>query len=119
MGRIDDVKFDSLFNVSLETILLALQPPEDVEKLELSPRVTESYRQVSIYRDLLLLGDLPTITQVCCVTKLFTRCILNCSLQEMRVYEWLKSAHNLGATGKSIAHVWKLLIRPLFQPRWL
>ena len=65
--------FDLLFHVSLESTLLALQSPEDVQELELSPGMAENYRQLSTYRDLLMLGDLPTITQVllaipCCST---------------------------------------------------
>ena len=33
------------------------------EKLDLSPRVAAAYKEVSNYQDLLLLGDLATITQ--------------------------------------------------------
>ena len=64
---------------SLEAILLALHLPADKvafiiinfnlnmfilsqEELKLSPRVEAAYKEVSDYQDLLLLGDLATIT---------------------------------------------------------
>jgi len=59
---------------SLEVTLLALLDPQDIDKLDLSPRVSEACSQVARFRDLLLLGDLPTITQ------------------EMRPYEWVYKA---------------------------
>ena len=68
----DLVKFNtnlahSFYNITdmdtLEVSLLALQPRLDVEKLELNPSVAEACKEVAMYRDLLLLGDLPTITQ--------------------------------------------------------
>merc|ERR1719209_350388 len=59
---------------SLEAILLALHVPGDKEKLDLSPRVATAYKEVSNYQDLLLLGDLATITQ------------------EKRPYSWISGA---------------------------
>ena len=67
---------------SLETSLLSLQPEEDIKKLDLSPSVTEAWREVAMYRDLLMLGDLPTITQ------------------EKRPYEWIYSAPSLSTPAK-------------------
>ena len=62
---------------SLETSLLSLQAEEDIKKLDLNPSVAEAWREVAMYRDLLMLGDLPTITQ------------------EKRPYEWIYSAPSL------------------------
>ena len=79
---------------SLEAILLALHLPGDEvsfiitdfilnlfalpqEKLDLSPRVAAAYKEVSNYQDLLLLGDLATITQ------------------EKRPYSWISGAPTL------------------------
>merc|ERR1719237_1514800 len=62
---------------SLETILLALHPPGDQEKLDLNPRVAAAYTDVSNYQDLLLVGDLATITQ------------------EKRPYSWISGAPTL------------------------
>ena len=62
---------------SLETSLLSLQAEEDIKKLDLNPSVAEAWREVAMYRDLLMLGDLPTITQ------------------EKRPYEWIYSAPGL------------------------
>ena len=79
---------------SLETILLALHLPADEvafiitdftlnlftlpqEKLDLNPRVAAAYKEVSNYQDLLLLGDLATITQ------------------EKRPYSWISGAPTL------------------------
>merc|ERR1719234_1522390 len=62
---------------SLEAILLALHLPADKEELKLSPRVEAAYKEVSNYQDLLLLGDLATITQ------------------EKRPYSWISSAPTL------------------------
>ena len=47
------------------------------EKLDLSPRVDAAYKEVSNYQDLLLLGDLATITQ------------------EKRPYSWISGAPTL------------------------
>ena len=47
------------------------------EKLDLSPRVAAAYKEVSNYQDLLLLGDLATITQ------------------EKRPYSWISGAPTL------------------------
>ena len=47
------------------------------EKLDLSPRVAAAYKEVSDYQDLLLLGDLATITQ------------------EKRPYSWISGAPTL------------------------
>merc|ERR1719237_518616 len=62
---------------SLEVISLALHLPGDEEKLDLSPRVDAAYKEVSNYQDLLLLGDLATITQ------------------EKRPYSWISGAPTL------------------------
>merc|ERR1719370_2678332 len=62
---------------SLEAILLALHLPGDKEALKLSPRVEAAYKEVSDYQDLLLLGDLATITQ------------------EKRPYSWISGAPTL------------------------
>jgi len=62
---------------SLEAILLALHLTGDEEKLDLSPRVAAAYKEVSDYQDLLLLGDLATITQ------------------EKRPYSWISGAPTL------------------------
>merc|ERR1711874_438799 len=62
---------------SLEATLLALHLPGDEEKLDLSPRVAAAYKEVSNYQDLLLLGDLATITQ------------------EKRPYSWISGAPTL------------------------
>ena len=79
---------------SLEAILLALHLPADKvtldtieftlnllthpqEELKLSPRVDAAYKEVSNYQDLLLLGDLATITQ------------------EKRPYSWISGAPTL------------------------
>merc|ERR1719341_1092716 len=62
---------------SLEAILLALHLPADKEELKLSPRVEAAYKEVSDYQDLLLLGDLATITQ------------------EKRPYSWISGAPTL------------------------
>jgi len=62
---------------SLEAILLALHLPGDEEKMSLSPRVAAAYKEVSNYQDLLLLGDLATITQ------------------EKRPYSWISGAPTL------------------------
>merc|ERR1711990_566569 len=62
---------------SLEAILLALHLPGDEEKLDLSPRVAAAYKEVSNYQDLLLVGDLATITQ------------------EKRPYSWISGAPTL------------------------
>eukprot|EP00091_Calanus_sinicus_P006799 TRINITY_DN1755_c0_g1_i4.p1 TRINITY_DN1755_c0_g1~~TRINITY_DN1755_c0_g1_i4.p1 ORF type:complete len:251 (+),score=122.69 TRINITY_DN1755_c0_g1_i4:101-754(+) len=61
----------------LETCLLSLQPEEDIKMLDVSPSVTEAWKEVAMYRDLLLLGDLPTINQ------------------EKRTFEWIYSAPSL------------------------
>jgi len=84
----DLVKFNTnlahtFYNVSdedsLETLLYALQPQEDIKDLEKNPSVAQAYEEVSVYRDLLLLGDLPTITQ------------------ELRIYEWIKNVRTISA----------------------
>jgi len=62
---------------SLEAILLALHLAGDKEELKLSPRVEAAYKEVSNYQDLLLLGDLATITQ------------------EKRPYSWISGAPTL------------------------
>merc|ERR1712037_370150 len=62
---------------SLEAILLALHLPGDEEKLDLNPRVAAAYTEVSNYQDLLLVGDLATITQ------------------EKRPYSWISGAPTL------------------------
>jgi len=62
---------------SLEAILLALHLPGDEEKLNLNPMVAAAYKEVSNYQDLLLLGDLATITQ------------------EKRPYSWISGAPTL------------------------
>merc|ERR1712142_1049377 len=60
---------------SLEVCLLSLQSEEDIKKLvDKKPNVTKACREVATYRDLLMLGDLPTITQ------------------ERRIYEWIHNA---------------------------
>ena len=74
---------------SLEAILLALHLPADQvaldlidlsyltlpqEKMDLSPKVASVYKEVADYQDLLLLGDLPTISQ------------------EKRPYSWISTA---------------------------
>ena len=67
----DLVKFNtnmaySFYNITdvdtLEVSALALQPQVDVEKLELKPSVAEACKEVAMYRDLLLLGDLHMCT---------------------------------------------------------
>ena len=60
--------------------------------MPLSLFVESAYQSVSLYRDLLLLGDLPTITQ------------------EKRPYEWIYSAHTLGETGKDTNTKWKMIV---------
>ena len=89
----DLVKFNtnlahSFYNITdmdtLEVSLLALQPRQDVEKLELNPSVAEACKEVAMYMDLLLLGDLPTITQ------------------EKRPFEWIYSAPSLSITAQVV-----------------
>ena len=46
----------------LEVTIFALQPHVDADSLE-SPAVKSAFKEVVSYKDLLLLGDLPTITQ--------------------------------------------------------
>ena len=62
---------------TLEVSLLAFQHKVDVEKLDLSPSVAEACNELALYKDLLLLGDLPTITQ------------------EKRPFTWISSAPSL------------------------
>jgi len=70
----------SFYNVtehdSLEATAFALQPKVDINGLE-TPAVKIAVKEVALYKDLLLLGDLPTITQ------------------EKRIYEWIGAAPNL------------------------
>merc|ERR1719500_2333087 len=73
---------------SLEAILLALHLPGDEEKLDLSPRVAAAYKEVSNYQDLLLVGDLATITQ------------------EKRPYSWISGAPTLSPTWPSSRTSW-------------
>ena len=47
------------------------------EKMDLSPKVASVYKEVADYQDLLLLGDLPTISQ------------------EKRPYSWISTAPSL------------------------
>merc|ERR1712080_219188 len=67
---------------SLETLLYALQPEKDVK--DLNPAVAAAYQEVSLYRDLLMLGDLPTITQ------------------ELRPYEWIHTAPTLSLPAQAV-----------------
>lgn len=62
--------------VSLEATLLALHLPGE-QDMALGPAVAEVLCEVSSYRDLLLLGDLASITQ------------------EKRLFEWIRGAHLL------------------------
>ena len=48
---------------SLQTSLLSLEPEENMKKLDLSPSMAEAWREVALYRDLLMLGDIRTIIQ--------------------------------------------------------
>ena len=82
---------------SLETILYILQAEEDVkvrllvlssnillamlQKLAASPGAAAAYSEVVVYRDLLLLGDLATISQ------------------EKRPYQWIQQAGSLSGPG--------------------
>ena len=59
---------------TLELCLLSLESEEDIKKLDLKPSVMKAWEEVAMYRDLLMLGDLPTITQ------------------ERRIYEWVYNA---------------------------
>jgi len=60
---------------SLEVCLLSLESEDDVKKLvNKKPNVMKACKEVATYRDLLMLGDLPTITQ------------------ERRIYEWVHNA---------------------------
>jgi len=60
---------------SLEVCLLSLESEEDIKKLvNKKPNVMKACKEVATYRDLLMLGDLPTITQ------------------ERRIYEWIHNA---------------------------
>merc|ERR1719230_1813222 len=68
---------------SLEAILLALHLPADQEKMDLSPKVASVYEEVADYQDLLLLGDLPTITQ------------------EKRPYSWISNAPSLSSEAQT------------------
>merc|ERR1740131_193499 len=68
---------------ALEVALLAFQSPDEIGKVELSPKVSEAFKEVAIFRDLLLLGDLPTITQ------------------ELRPYEWIYTAPSMSETGQT------------------
>ena len=85
---------------SLEAILLALHLPADQvavndndvhphlilipqEKMDLSPKVASVYKEVADYQDLLLLGDLPTITQ------------------EKRPYSWISTAPSLSSEAQT------------------
>jgi len=62
---------------SLESTLHSFQANEDIEKLGLSPAVAKACKEVAMFRDLLLLGDLPTISQ------------------EKRLFEWIYLAPSL------------------------
>jgi len=62
---------------SLESTLHSFQAKEDIDKLGLSPAVSKACKEVAKFRDLLLLGDLPTISQ------------------EKRFFEWIDLAPNL------------------------
>jgi len=62
---------------SLESTLHSFQAKEDIEKLGLSPAVAKACKEVAMFRDLLLLGDLPTISQ------------------EKRPFEWIYLAPSL------------------------
>ena len=62
-----------MFITDVTLTLFTLLP----EKLDLSPRVDAAYKEVSNYQDLLLLGDLATITQ------------------EKRPYSWISGAPTL------------------------
>ena len=82
----DLIKFNtnlahSFYNItdldSLEVTLLALQPKVDEDSQDLSHNVRVAYKEVAMYKDLLLLGDLPTITQ------------------EKRPLEWITAATSL------------------------
>ena len=53
------------------------------EKLDLSPRVDAAYKEVSNYQDLLLMGDLATITQ------------------EKRPYSWISGAPTLSSEAQT------------------
>merc|ERR1711936_985635 len=68
---------------SLEAILLALHLPADQEKMDLSPKVASVYKEVADYQDLLLLGDLPTISQ------------------EKRPYSWISTAPSLSSEAQT------------------
>jgi len=69
---------------SLETLLYAIQPDKDIKDLDISPAVAAAYQEVSLYRDLLVLGDLPTITQ------------------ERRPYEWIHTASTLSLPAQAV-----------------
>merc|ERR1712240_234541 len=75
---------------SLETIVYAHQSSETLQDKSINPSVSEAQGEVSIYRDLLLLGDLPTITQ------------------ERRPYEWIQAAPKL-STSAQVALMTSLL----------
>jgi len=75
---------------SLETIVYAHQPSETLQDKSIKPSVSEAQGEVSMYRDLLLLGDLPSITQ------------------EMRPYEWIQAAPKL-STSAQVALMTSLL----------
>ena len=60
----------------LEVTILALQPHADADRIE-NPAVKSAFKEVALYKDLILLGDLPTITQ------------------EKRPFEWILNAPNL------------------------
>jgi len=62
---------------SLESSLHSFQIQGDIEKLEMSPAVTKACKELDMFRDLLLLGDLPTISQ------------------EKRIFEWIYLAPNM------------------------
>jgi hypothetical protein len=70
-----------LYNITdldtLEVTLLALEPKVDDDSQDMSPTVRAAYKEVAMYKDLLLLGDLPTITQ------------------EKRPMEWISAATSL------------------------
>merc|ERR1712080_405421 len=68
----------------LEPMLYAMQPEKDIKDLDLSSAVSAAYQEVSLYRDLLMLGDLPTITQ------------------ELRPYQWIHTAPTLSLPAQAV-----------------
>merc|ERR1712240_56695 len=75
---------------SLETIVYAHQPLETLQDKSIKPSVSEAQVEVSMYRDLLLLGNLPSITQ------------------QRRPYEWIQAASKL-STSAQVALMTSLL----------